>query len=131
MEIPTDIEVHENQNSSYWFDKEGILCSVNKKGAPKQSLEDVRNTLTDFYKILNGRKVCLLADATYTQESTKEVRDYVAKEFPKFIKAIAIVTKSPLGKMLANLFFTIANQPYPIKMFTHEADARKWLHDHL
>jgi len=50
---------------------------------------------------------------------------------PRYIKAIAMVSDSALGKMLANLFFTLKKQPYPTKMFTNEQDAKEWLMQYL
>jgi len=126
MKPPKSGIIHENQTSIYWFDENGIVCSVSKK-APMQKLEDVKRNLENFKKTLQGKKVCILIDVTYTSESSREVRDYVAEEFPKFIKAIAMLSKSPLGKMLANLFFNIKKQPYPTRMFNDETEAKKWL----
>ncbi|MGZ4035281.1 MAG: DUF7793 family protein [Bacteroidia bacterium] len=130
MEPPKNVKVIENLTSLYWFDEDGILCSISKK-APKQSFEETKRVVEDFKKMLNGKKVCLLIDVTHTVESTREVRDYVAAEFPKFIKAIAMISNSALGKMLANLFFSIKSQPYPTKMFNNEKEAKEWLKQYL
>lgn len=123
---PENIKIIEWKTSTMWFDEHGILCSVSKKASP-QSIEEVEKDLIDFKRIIGDRKVCLLVDVTNTSESTKEVRDYVALEFPKIVKAIAMVSDSVLGRMLANLFFRIKSQPYPVKMFTHEYEAKEWL----
>jgi len=73
----------------------------------------------------------MLVDVTHSMESTRETRDYVAEEFPKYVKALAMVSDSALGKMLANLFFTLKKQPYPAKMFNNEQDAKTWLKQYL
>ena len=117
-------------SSTFWFDESGIVCSINKKSDP-QSLEEVKEIIKTFNELTGGKKICLLADATHTSESTKEVRDYVATEFPKFIKAIAILSDSSLGKMIANLFFKLKSQPYPTKMFNDEKEAKDWLQQFL
>ena len=116
--------------STMWFDDEGILRSVLKK-VPLKSLEETKKGFADLYKILDGRKICILIDATNSFESSKEVRDYAAKEFPKFVKAIAIVCNSELGKMLTSLFFNIKTPTYPSKIFTDEKEAREWLRQYL
>ena len=113
-----------------WFDEYGILCSVSKK-APPPTLEEVKKSMEDFKELIGGKKVCLLADVTHSTESTKETRDYAAAEFPKLIKAIAMISDSALGKMLANLFFSIKSQPYPTKMFNNEKEAKEWLKQYL
>lgn len=118
--------VFENTTSIYWFDEKGVLCAIFKKSEP-QTLEQAKESIKEFKKIVREKKVCMMIDITNSPESSKEVRDYIAEEFPKFIKAIAMISGSALGKMLANLFFNIKKQPYPTRMFNNERDARDWL----
>ena len=130
MEPPKNIKIFEWETSRFWFDEKGILCSVSKKVNP-QSLEETKLIVSNFKKIIGNRKVCILLDVTNSSEASKEVRDYAAVEFPKFVKAMAMISKSALGKMLANLFFSIKTQPYPSKMFNNEEDAKEWLQQYL
>lgn len=130
MQPPKNVTVYDWPSSVFWFDEDGILCSISKK-TPPPTLKEVVKTIEDFKKVIGQKKICMLTDASNSGESTKEIRDYAAVEFPKFIKAIAIISKSALGKMLANLFFNIKSQPYPTKMFNDEQEARKWLKQYL
>jgi len=130
MRPPENVTVYDWPTSVFWFDEDGILCSVSKKNSP-QTLEETIKTIEEFKKLIGDKKICMLAEASNSGESIKEVRDYVAMEFPKFIKAIAIISQSALGKMLANLFFNIKSQPYPIKMFNDEKEAKEWLKQYL
>lgn len=130
MEPPKDAKVIDTYSATYWFDENGILCTVSKK-VPPQPLEDIKKTIEEFKQLLNDKKVCMLIDVTNSGESSREVRDYAAVEFPKFIKAIAMVSNSELGKMLANLFFNLKHQSYPTRMFTNEAEAKEWLKQYL
>ena len=131
MMIPPDnVKIMDWASSTFWFDENGIVCSISKKSAP-QPLEEVKDIIATFKGLIGDKKICLLADATNSPETTKEVRDYVALEFPKFIKSIAILSDSSLGKMLANLFFKLKTQPYPIKMFNDEKEAKEWLQQFL
>lgn len=130
MKPPENAEIIEWATSTSWFDEWGIFCSISKR-VPQQSLEETKKALAEFVKLLNGRKICMLIDVTNTSESSKETRDFAAAEFPKHIKAIAMLSSSPLGKMLANLFFNLKTQPYPTKMFNDEESAREWLKQYL
>jgi stage II sporulation SpoAA-like protein len=127
---PENREVTEWPASTTWFDDDGIFYSVYKKGKAR-SIEETKQTIETFKKMLNGKKICMLVDVTYTAESSREIRDYAEQELPKFIKAIAMVSDSALGRMLANLFLTLKSQPYPTKMFNNEADAKEWLKGYL
>jgi hypothetical protein len=128
--IPQNVHITDWPTSVTWFDDQGILYCVYKKGV-ERSMTETRETIEEFKKQLNGEKVCMLADVTNSGQSSKEIREYVARELPKFIKAIAMISDSPLGKMLANLFLTLKNQPYPTKVFNNESEAREWLKYYL
>ncbi len=130
MTPPVHAKLFETTSSSYWFDEEGILCSVTKKTGPP-TLEETKRIIHDLKEMLQGKKVCILIDVTHSPENNRETRSYAAIEFPKFMKAMALVSKSALGRMLANLFFNITQQPYPVKMFNEENEARKWLRQYL
>jgi hypothetical protein len=130
LNIPKNAQVKDWGTSTTWFDEDGILYSISKKG-PQHSLEDTKKRFAEFKKVIGNNKVCMLIDVTNTNESTREIRNYAAEELPKIVKAIAMVSTSAVGKMLANLFFTLKTQPYPTKMFTNEKDAKKWLQQFL
>jgi hypothetical protein len=126
MEPPKNIEIFDSPTSMYWFDENNVLCSILKKSA-SPTLQETKDSIEILKKKLNGEKVCMLIDATYSSETTKEMREFAAIEFTKIIKAMAIISKSPLGIMLANIFFRIKKQPYPAKIFSDEKKAKEWL----
>ena len=130
MVIPENIELFHFPTSTMWFDENGILCSIAKK-VPQQTLEEAKETMIDFIKITGGKKVCLLSDSTDSAPVNKEMRDYVAEVLPNVAKAVAIISRSAVGKMAANLFFSLKKQPYPVKMFNDEAEAKEWLMQYL
>ncbi|MEO7266296.1 MAG: hypothetical protein ABIW38_15375 [Ferruginibacter sp.] len=130
MLIPENTEVFEFPTSTMWFDENGILCSVAKK-VPQQTIKEAKKTMEEFKKITGGKKVCLLSDSTDSTPLNKEMRDYAAEVIPEIAKAIAIISRSALGKMVANLFFSIKKQPYPVKMFKDEIEAKEWLKQYL
>lgn len=130
MEIPANADVIDQPNATYWFDENGIFCVIGKKG-PAQTLEEAVKSTEDFKKMLNGKQVCMVLDITNSSPSPKEVRDYSSKELIKFTKAMALISKSALGRMVANLFFGLQPPPYPAKMFTNEKDAKEWLKQYL
>ena len=129
MRPPNNANIIEFPTSIMWWD-EGILCSVAKK-APQQTVEEVKKTIEEFKKITGGKKVCLLSDSTDSSPANKEMRDFAAEVIPEIVKAIAIISRSAVGKMAANLFFSIKKQSYPVKMFTDENEAKEWLKQYL
>ncbi|REG83463.1 hypothetical protein C8N25_118108 [Algoriphagus antarcticus] len=127
---PDDAEVIDFPNSTMWFDEFGILCSVAKK-VPQQTLEEAKVTMEEFRKLTGGKRICLLSDSTDSPPANKELRDYAAEVMPEIAKAVAIISRSAVGKMAANLFFSIKKQPYPVKMFDDESEAKEWLKQYL
>lgn len=127
---PHNAVVTEWPTSSIWFDEDGILCMITKKG-PVQTLEQAKAEHVEFKKLLKGKMVCMLIDVTNASESSRETRDYAARELPNYVKALALLSGSAIGKMLAKLFITIKIQPYPTKVFANEKDAKTWLKNYL
>ncbi len=127
---PAGAAITHTPTSIYWFDGDGILCSITKK-APAPTLEQTKHQLEEFNKIARGRKFCMLLDVTHTVPSAKAVREYAAVELPKLVLAMAMISASPMGRMLANLFFAIKPPSYPCKMFSTENQAKEWLQQYL
>ncbi|MGZ3883914.1 MAG: DUF7793 family protein, partial [Bacteroidia bacterium] len=61
----------------------------------------------------------------------KHQRDFIAEQLSSVTKAMAIITSSPLSRMIANLFFGLKPPPYPVKMFTNENEAKAWILQYL
>ncbi|MEO6189394.1 MAG: hypothetical protein ABIO44_02560 [Saprospiraceae bacterium] len=127
---PVNTKIIEFPTSTMWFDEHGILCSVAKK-VPQETVEEAKKTMVEFLKLTGGKKVCLLSDSTDSPAANKEMRDYAAEVIPEIVKAVAIISRSAVGKMAANLFFSIKKQPYPVKMFNDENEAKEWLKQFL
>jgi hypothetical protein len=130
MTPPKDSKIIDFPTAVMWFDESGILCSIAKK-VPQQSVEEAKKTMEEFKKITGGKKVCLLSDNTDSPPVNKEMRDYAAEVIPEIAKAIAVISSSAVGKMAANLFFSLKKQPYPVKFFNNETDAKQWLKQYL
>lgn len=129
MEPPKDAKVYDITTSTLWFE-DGILCSVSKKGI-SHTVEQAKMAMEEFKKVTGDKKVCLLSDSTDSPPIGKEMRDYAAEVIPEFAKAIAIMSRSALDKMSANLFFALKKQPYPVRFFDNKEEAKAWLKQYL
>lgn len=130
LKPPTGVEITETPTSIYWFDGDGILYSITKK-APAPTLEETKEQLEEFKKMAQGRKFCMIGDVTHTVPSDRAVREFAAAEIPNLVVAMAMLSASPMGRMLANLFFAIKPPTYPCKMFTTEKQAKEWIKQYL
>lgn len=130
MQPPLNTSIIDFPTAVMWFDDDGILCSVAKK-ATLQTIEEAKATMIQFKELIGEEKVCILSDSTDSPPANKELRDYAAEVFPEIVKAVAIISRSAASTMAANLFFSIKKQPYPVKMFTEETEAKAWLKQYL
>jgi len=70
----------------------------------------------------------ILSNIKLVKNSTKEARDFLASEKGcEGIIAAAILIDSPIGNMIGNFFIFISKPLRPTKIFTKEAEAKKWL----
>ncbi|MES2591305.1 MAG: hypothetical protein V4608_05435 [Bacteroidota bacterium] len=130
MTPPKDTEVYDLPASIIWFDSDGILYSIAKK-IPAQTIDEAKASMADFLKITGGKKVCMISDSSDSPAVNKEMRDFAAEVIPQIVKAIAIISRSSAGRMAANLFFSLKKQPYPVKFFENEVDAKQWIIQYL
>jgi len=121
--------VYESDVQTFWFDESGILCAVSKD--TPRTLERQQKTYDLVKQISGNKKVCYLTEVTHVQPPDRETREYVLKESPNLFKAVAVISNSVLGRMIANILFRMKNQPYPTKMFSNENEAKEWLKQYL
>lgn len=129
MEIPKNVKTYDMTSSIIWFDEDGILFSVPKPGPPPElSKEQIKEEVEKFMAIIGNKKICMVSEANpNTRPPTKAERDMAAEFINPITKAMAIVTTSPVARMIANLFFGLKPPPYPAKMFSNEKDAVEWI----
>jgi hypothetical protein len=128
---PDHVEIFETPLLLCWFGEDGILYSKSK--VADRTIENY-NLLFELYNRIseNGsKKICTLGDITKTQPLGKEVREYISKELPKYIKAMALMSDTPLGKTVGNILTTVNPQSYPTQSFNDHEEAVLWLKQYL
>jgi len=78
-------------------------------------------------KLSNGTSYPVLIDMSGIRSVTKEARDFMGKEGAQLITAGALIVRSPIARIIGNLFLLLNAPKVPTKLFTDEEDARKWL----
>lgn len=132
IEIPTDSEVIEMPSSTIWFDSDGILYSVGKPAPTQRKIEDIRDEVQSLRKIIGDRKLCIILESNNSGVTPpKEQRDEIAKELTSVTKALAVVSSSPLSRMMANLFFSFKPPKYPMRLFSSLHEAQQWVKQYL
>ncbi|MGZ4043811.1 MAG: DUF7793 family protein, partial [Bacteroidia bacterium] len=119
-------------SSIIWFE-DGILFSNPKPGVPPVlTMEEINEEMKVFRSITNNKKMCMVLESSpKSPPPPKDQRDFIAEQITSITKAMALVTTSPVSKMIANLFFGLKPPPYPMKMFTNKEDAVEWIKQYI
>jgi hypothetical protein len=128
---PENTEVHRTALLDCWFGTDGILYSVSKPGERTITNYD---ELFEVYKKLSNNganKLCTLGDVSNTGVLSKEVREYISGELPRYLKAMALVSDTAMGKTIGTFFKELSREPYPVAMFDREEEAVIWLKQYL
>jgi hypothetical protein len=133
MEIPKDAKLIDFRTSTMWFDEYGILYSIPKPGIPEVlTREETLQQMEEFKKITGNKKVCLILETnSHSKPPKKEDRDFIAQQLEEISKAMAIISTSPLSRMIANLFFGLKPPTYPTKFFSNQKEAQEWIKQYL
>jgi hypothetical protein len=135
MKPPENAEIHDEPTSVWWIDESGIFCSVSKPNPIAQTREEGMKRLEEFKASIGHKKICMLIDISNAKPGagSREDRDLAAIEMAKLVKAMALIAKTALSKMVMNLFFSLKPPPYPYKMFSpeQEQEAKEWLKQYL
>lgn len=76
----------------------------------------------------NSMPDLLLIDLTDIRSMNRDAREeYKAASAVENVKAIALVTESVVGRMIANFFLSFNKAKAPIKLFNNYNAAEKWL----
>ena len=110
-----------------WLDDSGIIIAVGRNHAI-HTLEHALENQKINETIANGVRRPFLIDMTDVKSMSHEARAfYAGPEPPKILTAVAILTNSHLGKVVANLFMTLTQPTLPTKLFTSFEAAKDWL----
>lgn len=83
---------------------------------------------TEFRReVSKGRVLPALVDVSQFKSVSREARTYFAKEAGEDLKALAVLVKNPVTRMMVNFFMKFNNPQYPIRFFTSEHEAYSWL----
>lgn len=123
-----DEEFEAGKTGITWLSKDNIYISVPYKDVEDVSLDDIKSKISTWeLEYGTDRKVLLLTIVHPKRQQNREVRKYLSTILPKYVQAQAIVSQSPLAKMIGNLFFKLSPQPYPFKFFSNPEEGILWL----
>jgi len=76
-----------------------------------------------------GRGCWYLSDISLLKSTKRDARDYLAKN--SIAAGAAILTNSPISKMVGNLFLKFNKPEFPSKLFTDREKALLWIKEQI
>src|SRR6187399_227530 len=114
MQIPTDRETFEGKIATYWLE-DGILVSLSKNVL--RTVENITGNVALVKQITNNKPVPLLIYLADSPVPDKATRKYSTEQLPVIYKAMAMVSKPGLSKIIMNLLFKFTKPPIPMQSF--------------
>jgi hypothetical protein len=128
MQKPTDRPIFEGEIATYWFEDD-ILVSLSK--SPRRTVTNITNNVAFVKQITGNKRVPLLIYLSDSPVPDKETRKFSTTQLPVIYTSMAMVSKPGLSKFIMNILFSLKPPPIPIKSFTTDAAAKKWLKQYV
>lgn len=127
LELPANIKIYKTSLVHCAFGDDGILYSYSIAG--ERSKENYDKVFEVYKELSNNgaNKLCILADISKTQPFNKEVRDYIVVHLARYVKAIALISETPVGNMIGQIFTAVSQAPFPTAIFGSQEEAVEWL----
>jgi hypothetical protein len=124
-----DLPLITGEIADYKYDTDGILYSYSK--SPKRTVKLIADNIALVKQITGGKKPPLLIYLCDSPIPDKETRRFSAEQLPNVYRAMAMVSKPGLSRLIMNILFRLKSPPIPMKSFTDDEEAREWLRGFL
>lgn len=106
--------------------EEGIIIALWKSTLVDLNLAQL--AVKHRLECTNNVSYPILSNIKLIKNITKQARDFLATEKGcEGIVAAAVLIGSPIGSMIGNFFIRVSRPLRPTKIFSDEAEAKKWL----
>jgi len=130
MKPPKDgTKIYQHPLATLWVDSDGILHKISKK--TPRTVENVTDLYSLIRRTTHGKKVCAMIEVSNETASGPEVRDVLKKEIPQTFRAVALITNTQIGQMVATMASVLTPVYVPTEVFKEEPQAEEWLKERI
>ncbi len=122
-------ELIKGEIADYHYGDDGILYSYSK--STLRTVKTISDNIALVRRITGNKIVPLLIYLSNSPVPDKETRRFSTEQLPKVYKAMAMVSKPGLSKLIMNILFRLKTPPIPMKSFTNDQEAREWLKQYV
>ena len=114
-----------------WLNENGIIIAVANEHETHTLKDAEENNRVTIILAQDIRRPFLI-DMTKVKSMSREARAFYAGPEPmKALTAVAILTNSNMGKLVANFFLGLTKPQLPTRLFTDADAAIQWLSQYL
>jgi hypothetical protein len=122
------MESVENEFVKFWI--EGDIMYGQYKPNITIDLDAAKKIAQDRLALAAGKDYPFMGYMEGVSSATKEARDFFSRgDGIKHMKKLALLTNSPISRMIGNFFLTISKPAVPTRLFKGKDDAMKWLRE--
>jgi|TARA_B110000467_G_C18194605_1_gene408145 hypothetical protein len=115
------------ENAIIKLDKQGIV-HLSFQNYAYVNLDESKEILSARKRLLPNTKQFLLVDLTNDPVPNKESKQFAnSDDLINITKAMALITKGNISRIVGNFFFQMKETSYPTRLFTNKKDAIDWL----
>ncbi|WP_338356907.1 hypothetical protein [Yeosuana marina] len=115
----------ENDFASFWI-KRGVLFFIYKEDVDI-NLPIAMQIVSDRLKLQKGKAYPVLCDIRGVKNIDMNARRYFAAEGSIFIKAVALISDTPLSHIFSEIYVKGNTPPIPTKIFNEDTEALTFL----
>ena len=125
MNPPPKEQLIHGEIADYYLDDDGILYSYSK--SILRTVDNIAGNVALVKQITGNKKVPLLIYLKNSPVPDKETRKFSTEQLRDIYSAMAMVSKPGLAQFIMKILFKLKPPPIPMKSFTDDEEARKWL----
>ena len=115
------------QTGEVWLGEDGVI-RIEIRNPREHTLQDAVESVDAVRRAGEGTRRPLLSRVAAPGPMTSEARAfYASEEAARAITALAMVTNSVLGRIVANLLIGLNATPVPMRLFASEDEGLRWL----
>lgn len=115
----------ENDFASFWI-KRGILFFIYKENV-EINLPAAMQIVSDRLNLQKGKAYPVLCDIRGVKNIDMNARRYFETEGSVFIKAVALISDTPLSSVFSEIYVKGNTPPIPTKIFDQDTEALRYL----
>jgi hypothetical protein len=124
-------EIIQTRTINIWLDEVGIMRIV-ARHVTSPGITGAHENIAVIEDVGQGKRRPALVDireAVSVEDAGRRL--YMQERVKEMISAAAFIVSSPISRVIGSLFVGVTKLSFPVRLFTSEAEAVRWLKSYL